>query len=78
MDKLFLSKKQMYIRLKTISTSNLKKYGRSLSEVSLFNYFNDCIICVHNDLNGVLFEIDQIKYKKIREHVKSKEFNCDK
>lgn len=62
-------------RMKAIETKNLKKYRRSLSWSSLSSYFNPCIICYNN---GNAIEINQAKYKVIRNYLLSDEFNKEK
>ena len=69
----YITNRQFDIRLKTIETKNIKKYGSSLTATSLSNgYFRDCIICIHDDN---LLEIDEDKYKEIRKRVTSEDFN---
>lgn len=56
-------------RMKTIETKNIKKYGESLTWVSLYNLFNKCIIEV--DEKTITF--DENEYKKIRKRAILKE-----
>jgi len=63
-------------RVKTIETKNLNKYKRSLSWSGIQAYFNDCIICVHSD--SKVIEINQDKYKIIRDYMMSDEFNLNR
>ncbi len=67
-----ISYKNWEKRLKTISTKNLIKYGKSKSWISLRTYFNPCVICINGSYNTV--EINKEKYKLIRQYVMSKEF----
>lgn len=50
-------------RMKTIETKNLKKYGKSLTWVSLSNYFNSAIIEIYDNL----LVLDKDKYNQIRQ-----------
>lgn len=68
---IYLTNQQFQNRMKTISTKNLQKYGRSLTAISLHHHFRDCILCVHD---GAVLEIDENKYKEIRALVMTEEF----
>jgi len=63
-------------RIKSIFTSNLKKYGKTTTSAVLEIYFHPCIIATHlidNDM--VLVEINREKYLLIRKYLMSEEFN---
>lgn len=52
----------LYQRAKALSTSNLRKYGRSLSPCSIEHELSKCVICT---IDGEAMEIDYDKYKQL-------------
>jgi len=72
LNKEFVSNKNWYNKLKIISTKNLKKYRQAATATSLNNYFNPCIICIHDDKT---LEINREKYTLIRDYVMSEKYH---
>ena len=68
-----ISNQSWHNRMKTIETKNLNKYKKSLTFSSLERYFNPCIICLNSSDNTITFNMR--KYKLIKEHIMSEEFN---
>lgn len=57
-----ISQKNFDIRMRTIATKGLKKYGNFLTFGSLYHYFSPCILEIGEDY----ITIDEEKYHKIR------------
>lgn len=62
MKTIIVTTKNFQSRMKAIETRNMKKRGHSLSFVSLYHYFNPCIIEICD--NQYLL-IDEKKYKEL-------------